>query len=524
MGIYLNSGNDAFADILNSEYIDKTGLISYINHTIRTPNKLTCFTRPRRFGKSFAALMLSAYYDKSCDSHRLFDSLEIARSSTYEKYLNQYDVIYLDITQFLSYSSDHSTLVKEIQDAVIEELREAFPGCIPETEHVLARAMIRIHQKTGAQFIVIIDEWDALFREEKENESIQKEYVMMLRGLFKSGPAAKSMIAAAYMTGILPIKKYGTQSALTDFQEYSMTSPAKLAQYIGFTQREVQQLCEKHFLDYEKMGRWYDGYTFHQISHIYSPNSVMRAIQNEEIRNYWTQSETYESVKQYIGMNFDGLRDAIISMLGGETIHLNTITFQNDLVTLHNRDDVLTLLVHLGYLAYDETAETVSIPNLEVAESIKSAVEYSGWGKVSEALQKSDQLLTDTIQGRSESVARALDTIHSDNTSIFQYHDENSLSCVITIAYYTAKKEYQLIRELPAGNGFADIVLLPYNATDKPALLIELKYDKSADAAIRQIKEKRYDGVLRNHTGKVILVGINYDKKTKHHDCVIESM
>ncbi|MCD8076944.1 MAG: ATP-binding protein [Lachnospiraceae bacterium] len=523
MGTYLNCGNEAFRMIRRGLYVDKTGLIEYVNNSLGTSRCLTCFSRPRRFGKSYAAAMLAAYYDKSCDSGELFEGLEISRSASYEKHLNTLDVIYLDISWFVSVSSDIQNVVFDIQENVIEELQDAFPGYIKRGEKVLANALLSISQQTKEKFFIIIDEWDALFREAKNREILQESYIRFLRSLFKGGPAIKSAIAGAYMTGILPIKKYGTESALTDFREYSMAKPAKLAGYVGFTEGEVKKLCETYSLDFENVRKWYDGYSFHQIKHVYSPHSVMNAIEYGEFGNYWTSSETYESLVQYIGMNFDGLKDAVVAMLGGGRIRIDTQSFQNDMTSFHSRDDVLTLLIHLGYLAYDEAAREVYIPNLEVAEAFKLAVQNTGWQYVAEALKRSDDLLFATIDRNADAVAAALERIHSDETSILQYNDENSLSCALSIAYYTARNDYTIIRELPSGKGFADLAFIPVR-TDKPALLIELKYNKDAEGAIRQIRDRRYDGVLNHYRSNLLLVGINYDKESvdKKHTCVIE--
>ncbi|MCD8222498.1 MAG: ATP-binding protein [Clostridiales bacterium] len=528
MGTYLNCGNEAFRQICSGIYVDKTNLIRYINSTIGTSANLTCFSRPRRFGKSFAAVMLSAYYDKSCDSGDLFDSLAISRADTYEKYRNQFDVIYLDITWFISRARTKRTpmIVSAIQAAVIEELKKAFPGCIDESEEYLPDALIRISQQTKEKFFIIIDEWDALFREAKENEELQKSYIQFLRGMFKAGPAMKSAIAGAYMTGILPIKKYGTESALTDFREFTMAKPLKLAEYVGFTEDEVQKLCAEHHLDFEGMQKWYDGYSFSRIKHLYNPNSVINAIANEELGSYWTKSETYESLRQYISMNFDGLKDAIIQMLGGQRISVDVNTFQNDMTTFNCRDDVLTLLIHLGYLAYDERNSEVYIPNLEVADAFKSAVKGTSWSEINQLLSQSESLLKATIKKDSETVANALELSHESCTSILEYNDENSLSCAIMLAYYTARNYYEIVREFPSGKGFADLVFIPRKNTDKPAMIIELKYNKSAESAIQQIKDKRYTGRMQDYTGNLLLVGINYDKNagSKKHTCIIEEL
>lgn len=519
MGMYLNIGNAGFQSVRKGLYVDKSELISFINDTLGTKDKLTCVSRPRRFGKSFATQMLCAYYDKSCDSRELFDDLKIAHDSAFEQHLNKYDVIYLDITWFISIVKDVKNIVSYLQEQVVAELCDVYHSV--EKESSLPVVLARIAEVTGYKFIIIIDEWDALFREAKENIELQKEYLQLLRGLFKSSLTDR-MIEAAYMTGILPIKKYGTQSALTDFREYTMLQPKKLAEYVGFTEDEVQRLCHEYRINFDEAKKWYDGYSFQRVKSVYSPNSVVQAISNEEFGDYWTETETYESLKAYIGLNEDGLKDAIICMLGGERCRINTRTFQNDMSSIKSKDDVLTLLVHLGYLAYDSEKKEVYIPNQEVADEFKNAVEYSDWEGISAALRASEDLLAATLGGDAETVARGIDTVHSANVSILNYNNENSLSCVITIAYYAAQKDYTLVRELPAGKGFADIVFIPRKGRDLPAMVVELKWDHTAQGAINQIKEKKYMGALKDYADKLLLVGINYNKKSKKHECMIE--
>ncbi|MCD8019588.1 MAG: ATP-binding protein [Clostridiales bacterium] len=527
MGLYLNPGNDGFQTIRNGVYVDKTGLIDYVNSTINTSRKLTSVSRPRRFGKSFAAKMLCAYYDKSCDSRYLFDGLMISQKDSFEKGLNKYDVIYLDITWFISTTAKISDIVNDIQNSVIAELKTMFSEYIFEEETSLPRVLSGISEKTGKQFVIIIDEWDALFREAKNNETLQKEYVQFLRGLFKGGTTTDKSVAAAYMTGILPIKKYGTESALTDFREYTMTKPGRLAEYVGFTEAEVGSLCVDYQMNFEDFQTWYDGYSFSRLEHVYSPNSVMEALQEGEIFNYWPQTESFESLRQYIEMDFDGLKNAVIGMLGGTHVNIKISTFQNDLTSFQNRNDVLTLLVHLGYLAYDSTKREAYIPNLEVAEAFEDAVSSEKWGAVGEAIADSENLLKATLQEDARAVADALERIHESVASVLQYNNEAALSCAITIAYYTAKRYYSIIRELPAGKGFADLAFLPRKGVDKPAMIVELKYDKDADTAIQQIHDNRYHGALKDCCGNLLLVGINYDNKAKgtdakRHSCVIE--
>ncbi|MCD7765215.1 MAG: AAA family ATPase, partial [Lachnospiraceae bacterium] len=367
------------------------------------------------------------------------------------------------------------------------------------------------------------------FREYKEDKELQENYILFLRSLFKNKDTTSRTIAAAYMTGILPIKKYGTESALTDFKEYSMTRPGRLAEYVGFTEDEVKRLCDEYQMEFEDMQSWYDGYSFSKIKHVYSPNSVMNALQEEEILNYWTQTETFESLKEYIEMDFDGLKDAIIKMLGGERVSVRISTFQNDITSFKNKNDVLTLLIHLGYLAYDSIEREIYIPNLEVSETFEDAVSGAKWGAVGAALSESERLLEATLNQDEEAVAETLEQIHGSVSSVLNYNNEASLSCAITIAYYTAKRYYSIVRELPTGKGFADIAFFPRRGIDKPAMIIELKYDKDADTAISQIHENRYEGDSKKYFGHLLLVGINYDKDAKgtgakRHSCVIEKV
>lgn len=523
MGIYLNPGNAGFQSIRKGMYIDKSELISYINQTLGTPDKLTCISRPRRFGKSFAAKMLCAYYDKSCNSKELFEGLKISKDPSFERYRNQYNVLYLDITWFISTAEKIEHTILHLQKEIIEELSEAFPYTIKEGRSSIPLAMADINKTTHQKFIIIIDEWDALFREAPNNTILQEEYLQLLRGLFKSGSQTDKMIEAAYMTGILPIKKYGTQSALTDFYEYTMVQPEPLEEYMGFTEAEVKKICEDTDMNFYELQNWYDGYLLGKNLHIYNPKSVLEAVKRKRLGSYWTQTETYESLKSYINSNWEHLKEDILSMLAGNKCKISTRKFQNDMVNIKSKDDVLTLLVHLGYLAYNTKTSEAFIPNLELSDEFKNAVEDSGWEYISDALRMSEKLLEATLAGNSDIVAKRIDLAHSENTSILSYNDENSLSCIIAIAYYCARKDYIIERELPAGKGFADLVFKPRAHTDKPAMIVELKWNHSAQGAIQQIKNQQYPKALEAYSGDVLLVGINYNKKSKKHTCVIET-
>lgn len=370
MGMYLNLGNGNFKSALNSEYVDKSQIIAEFNNRIDKNNKLVCISRPRRFGKSLLAKMLCAYYDKSCDSHELFAGLKIAKDENFERYLNKYPVIYLDITWFVSTCGDIKNIVNYIQDAVSKEIKEEYPetygNSLPE---IIARVSLEYKEK----FIIIIDEWDAIFREAKKDEKLQQEYIMLLRGLFKS-PMTDNMFSLAFMTGIFPIKKYGTQSAMTDFWEYSILSPGEFAPYTGFTEEEVKALCEKHNMDFETAKKWYDGYSFKNAPSIYNPNSIMKCMKSGEYLNYWSKTKSYESLKFYIDMDFEGIKQDLLQMMGGNSCKVNTHSFQNDMVNINSKDDVFTLLIHLGYLAYNPENKTVRIPNEEIRDEFKTSL------------------------------------------------------------------------------------------------------------------------------------------------------
>jgi hypothetical protein len=520
MGDYLNVGNAGFATMIKENYVDKTGLISYVNKKLGTTGKLMCVSRPRRFGKSYAAKMLCAYYDKSCNSEELFEGYNISSDKSYRTYMNKYDVIYLDITWFISISKNIKNIVNYMQQEVIRELREAYPDA--QHRDSLAETLAQISDITGNKFIIIIDEWDALFREVKHDTELQNEYIRFLRSMFKSSGHTDKMIEAAYITGILPIKKYGTQSALTDFVEYTMTQPAPIEEYVGFTECEVRLLCENSNISFEEIKKWYDGYILGENTHIYSPKSVMDALERKRVGNYWTQSETYESLKIYIDLNEDGLKESIVQMLGGANIKIDVLTFQNDMTSIKNRDDVLTLLIHLGYLAYSIEDKTVYIPNEEVRQEFVRAVEHGSHKEIARLIKNSDLLLEQTLNMDEEAVAESIETAHSSCTSPTYYNNEQALRSVIKFAYITCVDKFLQIEELPSGTGYADVVYIPKQGTDMPAILIELKWNKGTESAIKQIKDRNYPQVLENYGADILLVGINYDEKTKKHTCHIE--
>ena len=518
MGIYLNPDNRSFTESLRSKiYVDKTGLIACTNELVCTRDKYVCVSRPRRFGKSMALEMLAAYYSRGCSSAELFKGYQIEQDETFQEHLNRYDVIFLNMQHFLIGAKERE-LTEYLEQVVIAEIHKEYGALFSVQETNLAYVLQQIYVETGRTFIFLIDEWDSVMRERQESEAMQKQYLDFLRNLLKDQP----YVALAYMTGILPIKKYGIHSALNMFVEYSMTDQFNFEEYTGFTETEVKELCERFDMDFIETGSWYDGYALREFRHIYNPRSVVEAMRRHRFSNYWTSTETYEALKRYIDMDFDGLRADLVQMLAGGCVRVNTRSFQNDMRSFKIKDDVLTLLIHLGYLGYDSEKQEAFIPNKEIIKEFENAMSVGGWSEVMRVLNESETLLENTLLCDEKSVAKALDKAHTEVASILSYNDENSLSCAVGLAYYSARRDYKIIRELPSGRGFADIVFLPLPHTDKPALVIELKYDKTAAAAIQQIKDKNDTQVIEGYSGGILLVGINYNRNNKAHDCIIE--
>ena len=522
MGTYINIGNAGFQSARNSTYVDKSEIVAVINSTINTARRFSCVTRCRRFGKSMAAEMLCAYYDQSCDSRKLFADLKIAREPSFEQHLNKYPVIFIDMTSFVTRYKD-DTIIQHVNDELKSDVHAAYPDVPVEDEDDLMALLIRIAAAKQLQFFFIVDEWDAICRESKVGTKTMDNSVNGLRRMFKDINSNK-VFAGVYMTGILPIKKYKTESALNNFTEYSMVNPGRLAGCFGFTKSEVKSLYESEGGNFDEMEKWYDGYKMGNEPSIFNPNSVMQALWEGRCRSFWASTGAYDAVAAYIQMNYEGLKDDIVGMLGGGRCPVDPTGFQNDMSIIRSKDDVLTVLIHLGYLAYDWDASECYIPNHEVAGEMVNAVKSNHWDVVVKAIEQSKLLLQAVIDGNEEAIAKGVELAHDDNTSILSYNDENSLACVLSIAFYAARNNYIIHRELATGKGFADLVLIPRKHVDSPAIVIELKYNQDADTAIDQIKRKEYPAKVAQHAGSLLLVGINYDKATKKHSCLIEKM
>lgn len=539
MGKFLNPGNSSFARILKSYYIDKTGLISLINERIDTEDSLICISRPRRFGKSYAARMLCAYYDHTCDSHSLFDKYEISEDDSYEDNINKYNVIHIDVASFLSELKRQQKSVKDVANDIAIAIRNELITDKPELSKIesVSDCLLEYVKLSECKFIFVIDEWDVVIREAQGDKETQTAYLNLLREWFKNGNFTDEVVAAAYMTGILPIKKDGSQSAISDFDEFSIIEPDVFARYTGFLEEDVRKICDKYHADFRKMKRWYDGYTVGEVQSVYNPYSVICAAKKKKYTSYWRQTSAADNLLTYIEMDEEGLQGDIAQLIAGETIEINTSSFKNDVTGFKLKDDVLTLLVHLGYLAYEQKVEIlgegddedeiirefVHIPNDEIRLEFSNILKMTKHEVLVDLLSNSKKLLQDTISGNEEAVAKAIDEVRQMNYAPTYYNDEQALRYVIKFAYIVCVDNYMKIEELPSGKGVADVVFIPRKATD-PTLVIELKWNKSDTAAIQQIKNREYPTILKNRKGRIILVGINYDEKTKVHTCKIETV
>ena len=519
MGYNVNPNNDGFKEALNDKiYVDKSEMLLVTNELLDTKRKFMCVSRPRRFGKSMAVDLLIAYYSKGCNSKELFANSKIVCNPDFEKHLNKYNVIWLNLPKFSGRGGDNRNILTNLNARVIRELKKVFPDMVL-TDDYFPAALEEIYAETNEKFIILIDEWDLIFRENKNDSNLQKEFVDFYRSLFKDSPYIK----LAYLTGILPVKRYNTQSALNNFDEYTMINPMGLDKCFGFTEDEVIQLCDKWNMSFDKIKSWYDGYLMPNNVHLYNPRSVVTAFYAKNLRGYWVETASYESLKIPINMNFEGLKETVIELMAGNKCRINVNSFQNDMVSFNSKDDALTLLIHLGYLGYDSSTKEVFIPNKEIKGEFENTLINSNWKEVTRALKNSEDLLKATLNCDEEKVAQYIEQAHQDVASILQYNSEETLKCVVYIAYYTAISDYSLIKEFPTGKGFADLVLLPYKFSDKPLIIVELKHNKTAESALEQIKAKKYTDSLKDYSGEMILVGINYDDDKKH-SCKIEKL
>ena len=520
MGIYLNPNNENFkATLTRKIYVDKTMMISVINEFMSEDNKYICISRPRRFGKTIAGNMLSAYFSKGADSRALFAPYKIASDPSFERNLNRLNVIQIDMNSEYRVERDKENLLNNLTDKVLAEMKAQFPTVKINEKGAIAQALIDVYAALGEQFVIIIDEYDVLVRENVP-QSLFTQYLDFLNGLFKSN-TVRPAIALAYLTGILPVVRDRIQSKLNNFEEYTILDAGELAEFIGFTSDEVKDLCLQYDVAYEEMKRWYDGYSQHGLE-IYNPESVVKSIQRKAFENFWSKTSTYAVISDRIQQNFGGTKDDVIKMLAGEEVDVNVLMYMNTMTDFCSKDDVFTYLIHLGYLSYNREEKNCHIPNKEVQFEWTAAVSVmSDYAVINKIIQSSKELLAETLRLNAEAVAKALDESHIHVTSNRSYNNEDALQSAVYLSYIYALNKYTIVKEMTTGKGFADVVFIPY-VPNVPAMIIELKRNSSTETALNQIKEKKYFASLEAYSGNLLFIAVNYDENAKTHECKIE--
>ena len=519
MGLYVNPDNSKFNEDISSEiYVDKTMLLAELNKRIGTRDKYLCVSRPRRFGKTMAERMMTAYYSRGCDSAGLFRGFRIASDASFARHLNKYNVLHLDINRFWSQYGRNA--VREMHRSVRDDFAETFSDLSFRDDWEIPNLISEVFKKTKIPFVIVFDEYDVFFRDDNVPKDTAEGYLKFLNVIFKSDDMSPC-IALAYLTGILPIIREKAQSKLNNFEDITFLRPGRFAEFEGFTASEVRMLCERFGMDFEECRSWYDGYRMGGLE-IYSPRSVVMAMRSGEYDGYWGETSTFKVIRDFVSADFGGLKADVSAMVSGGSVPVNIRKFDNTPSGISTKDDAITYLAHLGYLAYDKNDKSCHIPNREVriewVNAIEDVPEHS---RIIALIRDSKRLLESAWNRDGRLVADALEKTHECLTSPLTYNNERSFQSAIRLAFFYADAYYTIAFEYPAGKGYADVAFIPYKP-NIPAMIVELKVKGTADTALDQIREKRYFAGLEKYEGNLLLVGVSYDRKTKRHECLIE--
>ena len=509
---------NSFTEVANYKYfVDKSGLISKMNECINTPNKYVCITRPRRFGKTLNAMMLASYYSKSADCKDIFDKLQISKDTSYLKYLNKCNVVYITFNQLPSPKCSYEDFINRYISMIYDDLKEQYSINI-NNNMVVSDVFNAVYNQTGESFVFILDEWDYIFNNNLFSENDRKSFLKFLEDLLKD----KSYVDLAYMTGVLPIAKYSTSSTINMFKEYNTLNDNKYYKYFGFSMEETKSLCDKQSeVTFDELKTWYDGYKTFNGKDIFNPRSVSYALSDGVCQSYWTNTGPMDEISYYIENNVEEVRNDIVKMVSGLPVDIHLEGYSAEKLNLNTRDEILSAMAVYGFLSYHD--ETLAIPNKELRMKFDYSLKNHQMGAISELVLKSNEMLESTLKKDTETMTALLEEAHDINIPVIKYNDENSLACVVTLVYLSARTKYKIIREMPAGKGFADFIFYP-NDKSKPAFILELKKNSTPEEALKQIKEKKYNLALKDYTGEKFAVGISWDSKTKKHNIMIEDI
>lgn len=540
MGAYLNSQTPYTlyqSESRSPYFVDKTMLLQELFPYVAAGNRHLCVTRPRRFGKTIAANMISSFFQKGIDSGELFDRLKISEADDCQKYKNKYNVIRIDFSKMPRNCESYRQYIERVEELLISDLREAYPDAKTSETDAIGDILEEIFQQYhGEKFIFVLDEWDFIFHRGFITEADKAKYVAFLSNLLKDRP----YVILSYMTGILPIAKYSSGSELNMFAEFTMVNSPMFGTYFGFTDDEVDDLYERYCRECEKQRKiknvtrkglrdWYNGYYTKSGERVYNPRSVVFALQFNNLANYWTSSGPYDEIYYYIRNNVSDVRDDLALMAAGESVSAKIQEYAATSMNLSTRDEIYSAMVVYGFLSY--LNGKVSIPNRELMEKFDELLmKNESLGYVYHLAKESEKMLKATLAGDTHTMEKILELVHDTEVPLLSYNHETELSAIVNLVYLAARDSYRVEREDKAGVGYVDFIFYPYDLT-ADGIILELKVDHTPEEAIQQIKDRKYAlkfvprlAEQKKYTGKILAVGIGYEKTEKKHRCRVESL
>lgn len=539
MGTYLNSITPYTlykSESLSPYFVDKTLMLRELFPYVSAGNRHICITRPRRFGKTIMANMISSFFQKASDSSDVFDSLAISQVDDYRRYKNQYNVIRIDFSKMPRNCDSYTQYIKRIEALLIEDVKEAFPQVKINEADAVGDILESVFVQCGEKFIFVLDEWDFIFHRDFINEIDKEKYVAFLSNLLKDRP----YVVLSYMTGILPIAKYSSGSELNMFAEFTMVNSPMFGEYFGFTDDEVDDLYRRYIVECDRQHKeksvtrkglrdWYNGYYTKSGERVYNPRSVVFALQFNNLANYWTSSGPYDEIYYYIRNNISDVRDDLALMISGESVTAKIQEYAATSMNLSTRDEIYSAMVVYGFLSY--LNGKVCIPNRELMEKFDELlVKNESLGYVYRLAKESEKMLKATLAGDTLTMERILEFAHNTEVPLLSYNHETELSAIVNLVYLAARDSYRVEREDKAGTGYVDFIFYPYDTT-ADCIILELKVDHTPDEAIAQIIDKKYAlkfmpklAGQKIYTGRILAVGIGYWKESKKHSCKVEEI